>query len=1085
MLGSKDTRRGAHVPRATEWNNLNNALSNIRVGDNDYNPPGIDKYGMELPYDSFFFPHIAQIEVNGTDAIIGPDREESYYPYTDSIPVQKTVMTMQFELIDGFYTFLGNVDTDTSSSTVLFTYPGVIEPEKPADNADAAVVGYIWTLTPLVTSVLFSDDESIMYVEITWEADSDFDSDIQSDLYTEDAGDTPASWAPQSGNGASGTLLETLINDYLDGETEPNISIFPDQNEEILDQSIKIPIAAYNWDIDELRIERVVQLYFGGGAPGTAAQTVQSAGTIFEHPFKGEIVSASTVSIGKNRASAGYKFKDSITFTDPDSDVPIAIEFDAEEQIALDDDFLYDYYVYYDCYKYTATEWAYTLRKSKVWPPEDDVETGDAPPAGNILKLIGYAQSTDYGTPEEPNETYIWGQEMFDCPNEQPANIRGEFEPYYAESGSVIIAAGTVETFAGDVQAISEQTVGLAGDTDVWVTAQSQVSAGAPNVTITGMHTGSYPGLYQSVSDSIKKFNYKIGSIASGIYIPSHKGRLQIDATLLQPQVSADYTGTTNVPRMLIVHDDQVATVGNPLNDTLIDFKTFNPTIRGGNVQQMLEGSKINMYGKTDDSSLTTVEVSSTNGTTWGAGSITATSNNIGYEFDTGLMQDLEELSGTSMTIEAGDEIKISVTGNTAKIIGKKIEADEKWLSTQVTGQGKKTIHKKPPVTSTGDSEHWTSFTCDDGAGTHTVYIDVNGHIWKVDDATSTGTEENYRYEHCSLPGIYNDVILTTQAESSVIKVDYEGTGVIECFEYIGTTTDTANDPSVLGTFTTCSACSTDTTIEYWSKCSDDSFAAYLTEGHTTKDYVYLCLSGQLVKSYHSGFAGSTETPTDPTVYEQCDNAAPASCSDLKGIPGSDSFSGTGCDSGTTSDDHFTWRWQDKGTDTSTSASITGASLRMSVTNPTTYRDIERQNYAVMTGDGTCSTSCSAISSGTNLSNGFIFFCKNTSDGSIQRLQYDYYTNQLTDEDSNVLATSPPSALKFVRSGSTITSYYNTGGGFTASPHTKSSSADLRFELLVYGRSPSDVTTISFDNFDVIDGSSADIYIDIEGNSCS
>jgi hypothetical protein len=462
----------------------------------------------------------------------------------------------QFILSGDFYEYYGSSDTNTFSNTVLFEKASIIVPEKPEDNADAAIVGYEWELVPEVIEVLFSDDETTMQVYTQWKAGSSFSDDGQAALYTEDAGQDPEAWGASSGDSAVGTPYEDLINTYLTGQGEDNIALSDNANQDIYNKSIRVPVAAYNWDISESKISRVVQLLFGSAAPGSTSNSLSGESTLFMHPFMGQVVSETSISIGRLRADADYKFKDSITITDPEDDTIQAISYPAEEIIALDT--TYDYYVYYDIHK-GSTQWESTLKKSKVWPPEDP-GTLAKPSAGNIIKLLGFAKHT-YDAVEDVN-SYIWGQEMFDCPFEVTSSIRGEFSPIYELDGSVTILEGTVETFNNNSATISGGTYDLSIDTDIWVRVQSTASAGTPVVGITGLYSGGFPGKYTSVSDTVKNFNYLIGEVRSGTYTPAHEGKIQIDNTMLMPLIDSDYYRLTNSPRMMAFHTNQPTSVG-------------------------------------------------------------------------------------------------------------------------------------------------------------------------------------------------------------------------------------------------------------------------------------------------------------------------------------------------------------------------------------------------------------------------------------------------------------------------------------------------------------------------------------------
>jgi len=657
IFGQQDARRGGKVPTQREWNGMNQALTNVEYGDNGFEFSDVTEEGTIIPSDSFFFQHVAFVSYNYTDAIIGPDREEDYYPYIDSMSVERRYEEWIFTLENGQYKKYDGLDSSTSMRSVLFKLPNTIEPTKPADNMDGAIVGYSWELTPVVTDVSFLADGAKMIVDIEWIPGAVFEDDPQASMYTIDSGVSESSWAPASGFVNAGTYVgETLINDWLSSNDPANYPIdIGDLSEAILDESladisITVPVARFDWDNSQLKLERRTQLLFGSNAPGAGGGGgggVQQAG--INHPFKAMVKPdyPDTIEVGYLRPD----FKDSINIEDPETDLTYAIEFAAAEDILLD---TVDYYIYYDIYK-NGTVWEATLEKSATWPPT--VETG------NVIIQVGFAEY------DSGNSTYIWYQHLYECPRETIQAIRGEFEPWYQLDGSVTIASGTVSTFNNNTATIPEEDFDLAVDTEMWVTATSTRSAGAPSVVIGGLNSGTYPGMFVSLSDSVKTFNYKIGEIVNKKYIPAHKGKLHIDNTLLQPLITDDYTAATDHPRMLLIHDDQETEIGDVTNDLLIDAKLADVTIIGGGVEAIVESTEVKIYGLTqDETGLEMMATSGVNGTGYGTGSISLTPQDLDYDVERGLAQAIDFADGTVAKIEAGDNVQIDYADGVATI---------------------------------------------------------------------------------------------------------------------------------------------------------------------------------------------------------------------------------------------------------------------------------------------------------------------------------------------------------------------------------------------------------------------------------
>lgn len=229
-----------------------------------------------------------------------------------------------------------------------------------------------------------------------------------------------------------------------------------------------------------------------------------------------------------------------------------------------------------------------------------------------------------------------------------------------------------------------------------------------------------------------------------------------------------------------------------------------------------------------------------------------------------------------------------------------------KWIGIE-TGRNPGIIHKKSPVASTGDADHWETVEWDgtnltvDGTQVSSINIDNRGHIWEINGSGAPDSSVNYKYTHCNYE--LEDIILDTSQADSAIEVDGE------CYLFDGTTEEAATSPAptVDGTYVSCSSCEAAAVNEVWKKCADGSQAAILSPGLATDDYAWLCLSSVWVKCYDSG-EFSSSTPDDPSVLEM-ESAFPTDCSDLTGIPWSDGFDGTGTDSTSVGDDMWNYRW--------------------------------------------------------------------------------------------------------------------------------------------------------------------------------
>lgn len=1037
-FGQTSTHKGKRLPSNQDWNDMIGAVTNVKIGTNNFAVNQVDEFGTRISNDAFFFPHVAQIDFGNEDAIIGPQREDEEYPYIDAIAVQKVVRIDVFEFRAGAYHYANISDTDTSSVSVLFTEPSETTPLKPADNDDYAIVGYRWDLVPFIEEVVFEGD--FMYVEIHWEPEQAFEVDTQASVYSLDSGEHPTGWAASSEDSEDNTTTyQELLDEYLG---EGVVTLSPAANEDVADKVVQVPIGAYQWDIDQAKLDRVIQLYFGGSAPSSNTTPVSGTPYRFQHPFQA-VCTQSTVTVGHRRSDTDYQFKDYITITDPETDTLVEIEYATPETLDLDPAINTDYYVYYDIYK-NGSSWVSTLEKSETWPP--------AVSPGNIAKCIGYAGSSD--------GVYIWGQEMFDCPNEQPANIRGEFEPYYQFDGSVTIMGGTVETFDETSVSVSEDTFSLGTPQDIWVKITSTESTSTPDVEVNAsLQSGTYPGLYKSVSSAEKNFNYKIGEITGGVYVPSHKGRLHIDNTLLTPDIDSRFTSADQTPRFMAFDDAQPILIGDDSNDYLMKGVFLNTNVRGGGIESMEEDNEVTIYGLTKENFsqdvFDTID--------------TDTEDEVTFE---GYRIDMETDAGVTQILDNSVEVSPVV-----------LSAIGKWVGIEKGGVWK---HKNSPVSSEVDDEHWFStgeLVISGSTETIELFFDNKGHCWMNNEDVQP-TVTNYRYQHCSDMSSYPDIILSTQS-SDAIRIDDE------CYQFIGETEDdlTSPIPTIGGTFGSCLACEESLSQDQWKKCADDTDAAVLSDAHTDVDYAWLCLGGAWVKCYND--APTALTATDPAVLKQCGVSVPTSCDDLVGWPVSDDFGGSDCNSGTIGDANWSFRWIDD-SDSEGTISITAGALELaSGAGNFTAAAVSTVSTAInLSGDFTAEINFNITQMPSDYQRWIQFSVTLGADVVTAFISYNLFqaSTRLVTARKNSTATSSASSAtsgKFTISrvsgtvyvkldGVTIQSYASTTGNLT-----KINMASVSND------SAATSTICKWDNISLLNGSSEQVYIDPTGKSCT
>lgn len=651
----------ARVLTNDEWADLSNGLNA------EFEPVGDPMFGvggMKVPNDSLNTPHKSDIdEPLSADIIIGRDRNEEWYPFIDTMTYSYTRIVYIFKRQSRFKDYIYNdfIIEDYDGKVITFPEPTSLTLTAPEDYNNGVLYGYQTVFKPILSDVVYSsvgaDASGYIYFAINYLPEtqtSGFGYDTLQDtgeIVTSFQGEYLSGYLPSlPTKDSTGITLSAFLSGegYTDGiEYPPSYLSYT---------SAYTPVGISWFDREDDYINRNVQLLIGtpnivGSGGGSAITDPQE----FRHPFKSEL-SGGGVAVGYDRESLTYEFQDSITIIDPDTDDHKVIEYPTVETIDLSAPT--DYYVYYDLYK-NATQWETVLKKSEVWPPVVNFQ-------GNFSKLIGFANyDTDLSA-------YNWGQEIFECPTESIQSIRGEFEPWYDLSGSVSIGAGEVETF-GESASIPESRWNLLNDTELWVQIISENVDGTPLLTIgTDLTSGTFPSLYESFETSAH-FNYKIGEISNGTYIPSHKGKLDIDNTLLMPGLSSEYTISPNSPRLMAFHDSQPATVGLEDNDVLLSGLFLDFQVIGGGVNKIKQDGYVSFKGKTEDE--TGVELLkydfSDSGTAFGSGSIVLSTQYLDKETDKGLVQTHSIYNGAELSIVAGDNIKISTNGNIATITGR------------------------------------------------------------------------------------------------------------------------------------------------------------------------------------------------------------------------------------------------------------------------------------------------------------------------------------------------------------------------------------------------------------------------------
>jgi len=649
-FGTQNNKKGAKVLSNAEWNQLNSAFQNTDISQ-EYLTPDIDPYtGLNVPLDSFTYPHLASVSGDYQHALIGENREEEYYPFVDYVQLTRRAYVFSFKNIggdfDGVFTF-SKFNATTVTNNVRFPTMNSVVPAKPADPNNGIIVGYKWTLEPTCVSGENDFEGDIGVASISWYARGDFDvglSEGTAEIYSEeyDPNDID-SWSITNETGSTEYSIKTLIEEAY-GNT---FTIYDATLGTVNEKIIKIPVARYDWEGDQL--VRCVQLYFGGAGAGVDGETIPI--TDFRHPFKGyvsgDISEGFKIAIAPDRTNNTYEFKDIITVQDNRDHKAISIPKTIGEYVDITE----DSYVYYDI-QHNGTNWVAPLSASPIWPPSDDPD--------HIYKVVGYANLS--GT------ACYWGQEMFECPIEDPAELRGDFYPTY-EDGNVYIGDGYVRTWEADTRyQINGTTMALVTPADAWVEIYSIDSQDAlPDIRLNyDVQTGTFPGKYNESGVSAT-FAYQLGEVTSdGIYLPYHIGSLDIDNTMLQIEVGEQFRTDQHSMRKLLLGDAQtgINNVGWTSNDLLLSGAIIDEHIRGGSINKIVQDSELKFRGLTQDSSQETV------GWTVAAGEVALSGYPVSGVFERGLAQQLTQgVPASKLRLLEGTYIELAATdANTSTI---------------------------------------------------------------------------------------------------------------------------------------------------------------------------------------------------------------------------------------------------------------------------------------------------------------------------------------------------------------------------------------------------------------------------------
>jgi hypothetical protein len=444
-----------------------------------------------------------------------------------------------------------------------------------------------------------------------------------------------------------------------------------------------------------------------------------------------------------------------------------------------------------------------------------------------------------------------WAQEVFSNPDIYARDFVPDFYPQYIDDGdntaSVKITAGKVSCYEASAT-VSSITLPLESATDAWIEITNAPGSTSPTINTT-IQTGSLPAFAAESSGTIT-IAIPVGTIASDEYTPYLYGAVELASTIHQPDFHADVRGAGGEQSIRVLGIKTLASKGDNTKTLLLQARTTDIDVLGGNVEDQTDVAEIKLYGVDDDVTVDHVEDVDT-----------STDDEMTFDRNT-----------YTNTQDAG----LTQANEVAAATGTTIDFDATWIK-QV---GATIFHDK---TTQGGSEDWTSI--DHSTFTGITYYDNNGHLQKIDSTSSPGPTKKWKYRECG--------------GTTVIYRNSDGGAVLEisstCYERLGqvATSAAANTDSAT-VYSTCALCEAAVVNEEWLKCSDDSAAVIYAPGDTNipvDDYAWILIGGVYIKCYMNQLV-ATAAGADPCSIST-NASAPSACADVKLDYFTDSFPGS------------------------------------------------------------------------------------------------------------------------------------------------------------------------------------------------
>lgn len=263
-----------------------------------------------------------------------------------------------------------------------------------------------------------------------------------------------------------------------------------------------------------------------------------NSGSGYNGPYKVTATSATAVSIGGDRAVAGYAFKDVTTAWQSDG-TPVAIAKTAAESGGVLSGLTVSVYVYYACQRNSGSTWSMTPMVSAVWPPADTTTNKD-----QIFLIVAFVTMSGGVITDV-------GQLLRGCPAiwERPILCNGE-AVYANDQASV---TGMIVNLGAQSQAISAGAFNLSSNAVIYVEATYTVATDTWSITSTYQSAASIT--FRSLTSGVYTLKWAVAEIASGRIYQRHYGNIEYPnvsiASITGGMVDGDdddYDTDTDVP---------------------------------------------------------------------------------------------------------------------------------------------------------------------------------------------------------------------------------------------------------------------------------------------------------------------------------------------------------------------------------------------------------------------------------------------------------------------------------------------------------------------------------------------------------